>query len=536
MQIVLISIMRKLRHFFSLEADQKIAKRYLSRGRYATSSGVILVEANQPAWNQLALSLFLPKACLRFDAHPVNYYLQRDSLIIRFKESIRQRFSVSHFYGISRFYVIGSGSRLFKKQRLLAETLAKSFTSKAEFEAFEYKGIRIGDLVYDQYLRAAKNPTLHFQDPLFVLKLAEAISFVDSLLALFDFHNVKAVCVSHTVYALAIPVRVAIKRNIPAFQVNGEQIYRLSATNSHAFTEFKSYSKEFQTISPYVRREGLELAKDRLQRRFSGEIGVDMPYSSASAYLQHKDNLFQLPKKQMVTILVAVHDFFDSPHSYGDNLFPDFMEWLDFLGKISVETNYDWFLKTHPDVVGDGDEILRNFVKRFPKFMIIPKEVSHHTLLSQGINVVLTIFGTIASEYAYLGKLAVNASVNNPHISYNFCLNPKSTEEFGNILLELEKLVTSFKPNQEEILEFYFMHHFNRLKSWIFSDLPSALQELGGYSGMLSWKVIKYYFEGSNHFKSIDIESALENYLVSEDYNLSRKHFPDFSEARKILP
>ena len=139
-------------------------------------------------------------------------------------------------------------------------------------------------MVYDQYLRAALKPTLDFKDPIFTIKLAEALAYVDSALSYFERNEVKAVCVSHTVYNLAIPARIAIARQIPAFQVNGESIYRLSNQNSHAFTEFKKYREKFRELENSVKAFGLNEAENRLSRRMSGEVGVDMLYSSVSAY------------------------------------------------------------------------------------------------------------------------------------------------------------------------------------------------------------------------------------------------------------
>ena len=38
---------------------------------------------------------------------------------------------------------------------------------------------------------------------------------------------------------------------------------------------------------------------------------------------------------------------FDAPHAWGDLLFDDF-EWMDYLGKLSNELDYDWYIKLHP--------------------------------------------------------------------------------------------------------------------------------------------------------------------------------------------
>ena len=75
------------------------------------------------------------------------------------------------------------------------------------------------------------------------------------------------------------------------------------------------------------------MADERLKRRFSGEIGVDMAYSTKSAYGVSKHPRL-IKKSNKTKILIAAHCFFDSPHAYGNNLFPDFYEWLLFLGNM----------------------------------------------------------------------------------------------------------------------------------------------------------------------------------------------------------
>ena len=97
--------------------------------------------------------------------------------------------------------------------------------------------------------------------------------------------------------------------------------------------------------------------------RFSGKIGVDMHYSNKSAYTNvYKQKLIK--KSEKIKILIATHCFFDSPHSYGKNIFPDFYEWLDYLGKISNKTDYDWYIKLHPNYHPLTMNVINHFLKK----------------------------------------------------------------------------------------------------------------------------------------------------------------------------
>ena len=132
-----------------------------------------------------------------------------------------------------------------------------------------------------------------------------------------------------------------------------------------------------------------------------------------------------------------MHCFFDAPHPFGINFFPDFYEWVIFLGRISEKTDYDWYIKTHPYFLPENDEVLEEIVRKYPKFTLLPKETSHLQIIEDGIDFVLTVYGTIGSEYAALGIPAINASMCNQHIAYNFNIHPKTIQEYEDILMNL---------------------------------------------------------------------------------------------------
>ena len=105
-----------------------------------------------------------------------------------------------------------------------------------------------------------------------------------------------------------------------------------------------------------------------------------MPYSTKSAY-EKKYPFRLINKSNRIKVLVASHCFFDSPHSYGNNLFPDFNEWLNFLGTISLKTNYDWYIKTHPDYNPLTLEVIKKFIKKFNNFTLLPSDTSHNQII-----------------------------------------------------------------------------------------------------------------------------------------------------------
>ena len=83
---------------------------------------------------------------------------------------------------------------------------------------------------------------------------------------------------------------------------------------------------------------------------------------------------------------------------------------------------------------------------------MLPSNASHNQLIKEGIDYVLTCYGTIAHEYAARNITVINASINNPHIAYNFNLNPRSKSQYIKILSNLPNI--KFKINTKKFMSF----------------------------------------------------------------------------------
>lgn len=519
----MVKFISSFMQFFSLDKDVRFARRLIKNFGFKSSrnlSKFIFVESFQTPSNRLGLTFFVPIVSRFFEASPVCYYMMPYTKFRYIKEKLRFVFSIERAIGCTKFHFIPSGKDLKNEA---AKNLIDGIKNLREFEVLKYKNIVIGDLIYDVYLRRHRVPTLNLKDDRLVHDLSEFLEYFDYWETLFERKKVAAVCVSHTVYTLGLPARMAIFYGVPAFQITAENVYRMTSEETHAYTAFKKYPEIFKTLDLVTRSSGLKLAKERLRLRFSGGVGIDMHYSTKSAYTEILANQSLLDKDQKFKILIAVHDFYDSPHSYGNNLYPDFLEWLNDLAKIAEQTDYRWYIKTHPDIQGDGNTVLAEFIRVNPKFKIIPSYASHHQLIDEGISLALTIFGTIAMEYPYLGVPVINASINNPHTSYNFSITPKTIDEYHDLLLNPSSITAPF--DKQEILEYYFMHHIYMLKSWTFMDYDLYFKTIGGFPKAFSWSIFREFANSQNAYPIQVIQNALINFLHFSDNFLYRKHF-----------
>ena len=495
----------------------------------AAKQPVVLMEFNTMHCNIIASS-YLANV-LREDNRAIikGYSQMAETEILEWVKSKLQRLFGSHAlraynsFGTEDVIAIKLSISQKEKARDLFVDVMERLIDKRALENLTIRGVWVGDLIYDTYLRRFMKPTINlknqgFKD--FLLVSLELFIFWEDY---FKCHDVIAVNVSHCAYNFAIPYRIAIVKNIPAYQVTTNHLYRMSEINYFAYNDFFSFREKFSTLPEDIKTFGLDSAHERIKRRFGGEVGVDMSYSTKSAWGPSKhSSLLRVSAKKK--ILIATHCFYDSPHGHGISIFPDFYEWLEFLGKMTEVTDYDWYLKTHPDYRPETMSVLQDLMQKYPKFTLLPADASHHQIIEEGIDVALTVYGTIGFEYAALGIPVINCSVNNPHIDYNFNIHPKNEADYKNILLTLKDL--EFDIDRQEIYEYYFMQHLNKAdtENLFFNDSNATIAEIGGDDARFTPVIYEKWLAEWTEDKHESIISALRAFISSGDYRMGNRH------------
>jgi hypothetical protein len=179
-------------------------------------------------------------------------------------------------------------------------------------------------------------------------------------------------------------------------------------------------------------------------------------------------------------VLVAVHSFYDDPHAAGVGIFPDFFDWLEHLKVIMERCDYDWLVKLHPDQrdnrLGVRTAIELLFQSR-PEARILPEEVGHRQLLASGIDLALTVYGTIGFEYPAAGVPVLTAGPLNPHRPYSYCLHAETLEEYDRYLMDPASW--RYAIPREEIWEYVAMHYLQNA-TYPFHEIPLVKRHLEG--------------------------------------------------------
>lgn len=488
---------------------------------------VVLMEINSMQSAHIAYSYLAYALATTFNAEiyayvPRSYRSHWRILAFKLQKLIGfEELGIYKSFGVKKIMSI----QVSREQKMRAlrerEDMLANMHTKRDIEALTIHDVYLGDLIYDSYLRRFSKPTIELGSDEFKSFFLESIELFFSWESYFDKYDVQAVSVSHCVYDLAIPLRLAVARGIPVFQASLTHVYRMSKKNLFAYNDFHYFREKFAALPAFVRQAGIAEAQRRIELRLAGKVGVDMAYSKKSAYgsVRYGRLIRKSPQKK---ILIATHCFFDSPHSYGGNIFPDFYEWLDFIGRLTQVTDYDWYIKTHPDYLPGTRKIIENFIIKYPKFTLLPPDASHHQIVSEGIDCALTVYGTIAFEYAALGIPVINCSQNNPHIAYGFNIHPRDIEEYRNLLINLGSMELNI--NSEQVYEYYFMRHIFNTENIFFNNYSNIEQMLGGYRGQFSPAIYDAWLSQWTPEKHLAIIAALHEFIKSGEFRMDYSH------------
>ncbi len=500
--------------------------------------GEILIEFNAFQVNHVGLATISNILAKKFNAQIkgyIGYSLFVSALKYNLYYSIK--WLIGNFFNLETFKIYRSfNTRKIFKPKITKEietqsdkifnNLWKKIKRKEDIFKTKIFGIHFGDLIYDTYIKAYYVPTIDLEDPKFKIFFKDYIKLILFWFLYFKNHNVKAVISSHPVYSYALPLRIAANKNILAYVLDVEHLFKITKKNPYQLSDTKYYKKIANKIDKRDLIKGKILAKKRLLNRFNGAESIDMDYPDLQKSSYHKNFLKSTIKKSnKIKILICAHEFFDAVHIYGENFFSDFHEWLEYLGKISKETSYEWYIKTHVNQPGIykiyqplTNKILNDFVKKYKNIKLLPNNYSHKQILKEKVDFVLTVYGSIAYEYPFFGIPVINASKNHPQRMYNFSITPKSKKQYDHMLKNLKKL--KYKINKDKIYEYYYIRFiYNASFNWLV-DYKKLLKKFKYWSNIYNVDFYNYYM---NEFNQNDFDKKVlsyKNFLNSDNYRI----------------
>lgn len=493
----------------------------------------ILIEFNGFSSGHIVLGLFLKAIKSFYNNSEVvafpGYIVDQDKLKKTFLKKILWKFCI--FFKIKTFHIyhlLGVSKIIWPNIHITDEDeskkkaylLLKKIHKINDLEKLKVNNIFIGDLIYDGYLKKFQKHTIDLTEKQFINFFTDAITLFDYWIKYFKNNNIKTVVCFHSVYLCALPIRIAIAKNIKSYSVSLEKIYSLSKKNYLPSQEHLFFKYQKKKIPYKQLQKGVKIAKREMNERFSGNLISSMLYLSKSPYGKiTKKKVIKKTKK--IKILIAPHALSDSPHALGIHFFPDYYLWIKDLIKIKKITNYDWYVKIHPNMNYYNDQteqVIKEISKKNGIHFLNPS-TSHKQIIKEGINFAITVHGNIGLEYPLFGVPVINASKNGPHKYCNFNINPKSKSEYKRILLNLKK-VKKPKINSNELYQYYFMKFIYNNNNWLIDDYNKAFQAVYGINGLYNPIFYKYFDTNYDSRKLSTKVNMIKKFIKSGQYSI----------------
>lgn len=338
-----------------------------------------------------------------------------------------------------------------------AHSAWKSLSNAASLERLEIRGIPVGDLVNDTFLRFKPAPTVDIEDKYLFLIIWQAYCDVRRAHNYFSNSKVNLYLTSYSTYIQhGIPVRIALRAGVKVFSFGNYQEFskQLSTQDWMHTKEASAYAKEFSLLDNPS--EKLTLADKKLSARLAGATDAATAYMKESAYRE----IEKLTVDVNGAVVIFLHDFFDSPNVYYNMVFSDFWQWACFTIEALEKARVPFVIKPHPNQVGLSGEVLHDLMRRYPDACFISSKITNKQLVDGGVICAVTAYGTVSHEMAYLGVPSVTCA-RHPHIAFDFCVTATNRVEYGEALASCLSLLPDKPKLTRESLVFYYMHNLN---------------------------------------------------------------------------
>ena len=341
--------------------------------------------------------------------------------------------------------------------------LLGSINKKEDISSIRIENILVGDLFYDTYTRWNSEPTIIIDSDHFKSMLGKYLNEFYHWYDLIEKGLIKSIVVSHPVYNLAIPLRIAQKFGIPVYIGSINFLQYFDKGRKHLWEN--EYRDHYKLLSNEDKIKALNYSKKKLKIKFNpNQNNADSDQNVMSERNIHSEKLdtFSPIRKKNIfvkngkpNVVILAHCFYDSPHNEGEWIFADFYEWVIHLLKLSQTTDYNWYIKKHPASVNQklNDQTIEELVGKYPNINIL-EDVNNTELLADNVSLILTAWGSAGYEFSYHEVPVILASNNCSYVGYNFAYKPKDVHDFDYAIKNFQNI--KFNYEKKDIYKFYY--------------------------------------------------------------------------------
>lgn len=451
--------------------------------------------------------------------------LKINPLIFSYFPKSSWQFKLYKIFGDFKFIHSRNYNLFLKNSHFLLISLFKSIKAYLTWKNdilgfinnFSIKKIKIGHLIYDEYIRDNfKYKEFRSLNLGFLLLLFKKIFLFYKLEKIIKQNNIKLLVCCSIEYASSssLASRVAASKKIPILHIDG-QFHLILNQDDLDKSFFKLKKNEFKAF--YKNKKKINF-KTFIKKRFSGKLRTimagnkDLINANINKVDISRENFLKIYAKNTQykkIVLIAPHAFTDANHGIGKRFI--FEGYYDQLKK-TVEFAFSrknndilWVINPHPTGPEYGEEgQVEEIVKKYKKnnIILLPKNIKTFSAIKFS-DLIVTGRGTIGIESASLGKKVIIAGYA-IYEKLGFTVEPKNQKEYFNSLTDEKNFKKQSKKNINKALK--YLYYFDRHNSY---NLPSnPMDQYSTYNNRESLKKNKFY---SFLFNFLDEKKYLTN-------------------------
>ena len=530
---------KQIKYFFIKKNYKNFNKKYFKKKK---DNHEILIEFNSFYSSHIFLALISSVLSEKFGGKIVGYFNfalsssdLESTIYQKFKWNIGKFFSFNFFgiyksFGVSKFIKPHINKNISAKSDILFQSLINEIKNKNDVLNIKINQINIGDLIYDGYLKKNFKYTLDINSEEFHNYLRDFINLYFYWEDYLNSNDVQAVVGMHPTYAYGLILRIALDKNIKVLTIESGKLYQLNKRRQTSNMEIRDLKDKVNSLNKNELEMLTNKAKLSINNRFEGKISNNIDELVTTKSANHRNYSIKnkvLEQNKKIKVLIATHNIGDAHNIFGKSFFEDFYEWLIFLGSISEKTNYDWYLKDHPyysdlkyaTSLDRTYDLSKKIEKKFKNIKRLDPNLSHHQLREEGINFVLTIYGTISWEYAYFNVPVLTATNSCPTMNFNFNYHSLNKKNYEENLMNLNNI--NLKIDRNEVIKFYIsryliFNHDNLMKN--FSNfLNDTSKNFDSYD---SYDFYEYVYNNITKKDIMIMKKDIENFIKSNEYIL----------------
>lgn len=390
-------------------------------------------------------------------------------------------------------------------QTELPAPLREQLSGKITFEklfAITHNGIRVGRHVLSTLVRKVKQGSLNFSDPEVVKNLPSLFSLSIRTSNAMDafLKKTKPCCVlflerGYTPYAECFEQAVLQDLNVIQYihsQRNEALVlkrYNRENQDIHCFSLGKKTWGKVQSL-PWNGEKATSMRNEILQSYEKGNWFNRQQLLTPKKIFSRDEIMSRLgldPKKKLA--VVFSHVLWDATFFYGQNLFPDYEQWLIATVRAACKNNkVNWIIKLHPDYVWkmkrekDTARVrdlvaIDSGVGQLPPHVVVlapDTDISTHSFFS-AMDYCITVRGTIGIEAPCFGIPVLTAGTGR-YSGLGFTNDSSSQEEYLGKLAAIQDL-PRLSPEQTEAACRHADALFN-LRPLTFTSFVTVTQDL----------------------------------------------------------